>query len=106
MRRISEAEPSQIIGLVRQPAPGRLTVHAAGDLAAADEAGPPQCPLDALATEAMRLGIQIGRSQVHRILLAEGVRWRRTRSWTRSKDPEFEGEGRGSSSSTPARPKA
>ncbi|ANP56715.1 transposase [Streptomyces griseochromogenes] len=105
-RRISEAERSQIIGLVRQSAPGRLTVQAGGDLAAAEEAGPPEWTLDALATEAMRLGIQVGRSQVRRILLAEGVRWRRTRSWTRSKDPEFEGKGPGSSSSTPARPKA
>ncbi|MFF3327709.1 hypothetical protein [Streptomyces sp. NPDC002889] len=42
-----------------------------------------------LAAEARRLGIDIGRSQVRRILLAEGVRWRRTRSWTRSKDRDF-----------------
>ncbi|MFJ9865722.1 transposase [Streptomyces sp. NPDC101165] len=103
-RRITEPERSQIIGLVRQPPPGRLTVQADGELAAADEAGPPECTLDALAAEARRLGIEIGRSQVRRILLAEGVRWRRTRSWTRSKDPEFEGKGPGSSSSTPARP--
>ncbi|MFH9426576.1 helix-turn-helix domain-containing protein [Streptomyces sp. NPDC017529] len=105
-RRISEAERSQIVGLVREPAPGRLTVQAGGDLAAADEAGPPEWTLDALAAEAMRRGIRIARSQVRRILLAEGVRWRRTRSWTRSKDPEFEGKGRGSSGSTPARPTA
>ncbi|MFC3577416.1 transposase [Streptomyces yaanensis] len=105
-RRITEAERSQIIGLVKRPAPGRLTVQADGELAAADEAGPPEWTLDALAAEAGRLGIEIGRSQVRRILLAEGVRWRRTRSWTRSKDADFEGKGQGSSSSTPARPKA
>lgn len=105
-RRITEAERSRIIGLVRQSAPGRLTVQADGESAAADESGPPQWTLDALAAEAQRLGIEVGRSQVRRILLAEGVRWRRTRSWTRSKDVEFEGKGPGSSSSTPARPRA
>jgi hypothetical protein len=41
-RRIFEAERSQIIGLVREPAPGRLTVQAGGDLAAADETGSPE----------------------------------------------------------------
>jgi transposase len=105
-RRITESERSRIIGLVKQPAPGRLTVQADGELAAEDESGPPEWTLDALAAEARRLGIEVGRSQVRRILLAEGVRWRRTRSWTRSKDLEFEGKGPGSSSSTPARPRA
>jgi transposase len=99
-RRITEAERSRIIGLVKRPPPGRLTVRADGELAAEDELG----PLDALAEQARAMGITVGRSQVRRILLAEGVRWRRTRSWTRSKDQDFEGKGRGSSSSTPARP--
>ncbi|MER6683888.1 hypothetical protein [Streptomyces olivaceoviridis] len=72
----------------------------------AHECGPSEWTLDTLTVEARRLGIDIGRSQVRRILLAEGVRWRRTRSWIRSKDPDFEGKGRGSSSSIPARPKA
>lgn len=105
-RRITEAERSRIIGLVRQPAPGRLTVQAGGELAAADESGPPEWTLDALAAAARRLGIEIGRSQVRGILLSEGVRWRRTRSWTRSRDADFEGKGPGSSSSIPARPRA
>ncbi|MFD4511772.1 helix-turn-helix domain-containing protein [Streptomyces sp. NPDC058457] len=104
-RRITETERSRIIGLVKQPPPGRLTVQADGELAAADESGPPEWTLDALAAEAGRMGIEVGRSQVRRILLAEGVRWRRTRSWTRSRDVDFEGKGHGSSSSTPARPK-
>ncbi|AOR30993.1 hypothetical protein BFF78_07985 [Streptomyces fodineus] len=81
-RWISGAERSRIIGLVKQPPPGRLTVQADGELAGADESGPPEWTLDALAAEAGRLGIEVGRSQVRRILLAEGVRWRRTRSWT------------------------
>ncbi|MFI1184447.1 helix-turn-helix domain-containing protein, partial [Streptomyces sp. NPDC020799] len=58
--------------------------------------------LDTLAQVARQDGIEIGRSQVRRILLAAGVRWRRTRSWTRSKDPDSEGKGRGSPASTPA----
>ncbi|MFE9539676.1 transposase [Streptomyces sp. NPDC006691] len=90
-RRITEAERSRIIGLVRQSPPGQLTMQADGEPAAADESGPPEWTLDALAAEAGRMGIEIGRSQVRRILLAEGVRWRRTRSWTRSNDPDFEG---------------
>ncbi|MEU6687762.1 helix-turn-helix domain-containing protein [Streptomyces sp. NPDC046832] len=105
-RRITESERSRIIGLVRQPAPGRLTVEADGELTAEDESGPPEWTLDALAAQARRLGIDIGRSQVRRILLAEGVHWRRTRSWTRSRDADFEGKEPGSSSSTPARPPA
>ncbi|MEU7641974.1 helix-turn-helix domain-containing protein [Streptomyces sp. NPDC039016] len=105
-RRITEAERSRIIGLVKQAPPGRLAVGPDGELVAADESGPPEWTLDGLAAEAKRLGIHVGRSQVRRILLAEGVRWRRTRSWTRSKDPDFEGKGRGSSSSTPVRPTA
>jgi len=39
----------------------------------------------------------IVRSPVRRILLAEGVRWRRTRLWATSTDPEFAPTGRGSS---------
>jgi transposase len=103
-RRITEAERSRIIALVKQVPPGRLEMQPYGDLWAADEGGASEWTLDSLAAEAQRLGIEVGRSQVRRILLAEGVRWRRTRSWTRSKDPDFAGKGRGSSSSTPARP--
>ncbi|MFH8349788.1 hypothetical protein [Streptomyces sp. NPDC018045] len=65
-------------------------MQAGSDRAAADEAGPPEWTLDALSAEAGRLGIRVSRSQVRRILLTEGLRWRRTRSWTRSKDPGFE----------------
>ncbi|MGW4938932.1 helix-turn-helix domain-containing protein, partial [Streptomyces sp. NPDC004166] len=71
-RRITEAERSGIIGLVKQPPPGQLTVQADGELAAADESGPPEWTLDVLAAEAQRLGIEVGRSQVRRILLARG----------------------------------
>lgn len=35
------------------------------------------------------MGIEVRRSQVRRILLREGVRWRNTRPWAESADPEF-----------------
>lgn len=79
-RRITETERSRIIGLVKQPPPGRLTVQAGGELAAADESGSAERTPDAPAAEAGRIGIEVGRSQVRRILPAEGVRRRRTRS--------------------------
>ncbi|MFE9813436.1 helix-turn-helix domain-containing protein [Streptomyces sp. NPDC005548] len=105
-RRITEDERSRIIALVKQVPHGRLARHEDGELAADNELGAPEWTLDALAEAARRQGIEVSRSQVRRILLAEGVRWRRTRSWIRSKDRDFEGKGRGSSVSTPARPKA
>ncbi|GAA2362947.1 hypothetical protein GCM10010376_96890 [Streptomyces violaceusniger] len=84
--------------------PGRLRWEPVGELWAFDEAGPPEWTLDSLAAAARAEGIEVGRSQVRRILLAEGVRWRRTRSWTRSKDPDFVPKGHGSSASTPTHP--
>ncbi|MFC9498314.1 helix-turn-helix domain-containing protein [Streptomyces sp. NPDC056982] len=105
-RRITEAERSRIIALVKEVPPGRLEVQPGGDLWAADELGQAEWTLDSLAAQARQLGIEVGRSQVRRILIAEGVRWRRTRSWTRSKDPDFAGKGRGSSASTHSHPPA
>jgi len=78
-RRITEAERSRIIALARSVPPGRLDRDAAGELSADDEHGPAQWTLDTLAQAARDAGIAVGRSQVRRILLAEKVRWRRTR---------------------------
>ena len=50
-------------------------------------------------------GIRVARSQVRRILLADGARWRQVRSWAVSKDPQFVPKGQPSSTSTPARPR-
>ena len=83
-----------------------MTPGPAGDLQAADEEGPPTWTLDAPADAARAEGIEVHRSQVRRILLAEGVRRRRTRSWATGKDPDVAGKGRGSSRSTPIRPTA
>ncbi|WP_369362169.1 transposase [Streptomyces sp. CG4] len=103
-RRITDEERSRIVALVKTVPPGRLRWEPAGELWAFDESGPAEWTLDSLAAAARAAGIEVGRSQVRRILLAEGVRWRRTRSWTRSKDPDFVPKGQGSSASTPTRP--
>ncbi|WP_427017419.1 helix-turn-helix domain-containing protein [Pseudarthrobacter sp. P1] len=105
-RRITEAERSRIIALVKQAPPGRPVRDGSGDLAAADQSGPPVWTLDTLTAAARGQGIDVHRSQVRRILLQEGVRWRRTRSWIRSKDPDFAPKGHGSSGSIRPRPKA
>ena len=57
--------------------------------------------LDALTAMARQHDIQMARSQVRRIFRQEGVRWRRTRLWASSKDPDFVPKGRRSSVSTP-----
>ena len=88
-RRITEAQRSAIIGMARSLPPGRLDRDGAGELSADDRRGQAQWTLDTLAEAARNAGIRVGRSQVRRILLAEKVRWRRTRSWATSTDPEF-----------------
>src|SRR3954449_13092482 len=75
--RISQDQRSQLIALVASPPPGRLVRDSAGELTAPDPAGPAVWTLDALTAAARAAGIDIARSQVRRILLAEGVRWRR-----------------------------
>ena len=104
-RRLGELERGRIIALAATDPPGRLRHQPDGALAAVDEQQPAQWTLDALVQAASELGIAVGRSQVRRILLAEGARWRRPRSWTSSPDPEFVPKGRRSSPSTrPRRP--
>jgi transposase len=105
-RRITEAERSAIIALARSEPPGRLVRDGAGELSADDERGPAQWTLDTLTQAARDAGIQVGRSQVRRILLAEKVRWRRTRSRAASTDPEFAPKGPASWSPAPARRRA
>src|SRR6266542_4430416 len=90
-------------GLADLPRPG-LPRRGEGLLAPAQPQAPAHWTLDTLAETAQAEGIRVGRSQVRRILLAERVRWRPTRSWTTSTDPEFVPNKRGSSPSTPTRP--
>lgn len=89
-RRLTEADRSAIIALVSTPPPGRLVRQSDGTKCAADETEAAHWTLDALAAAAQAQGIQVKRSQVRRILLAEGVRWRSVRSWATSPDPDFE----------------
>jgi transposase len=98
--RLTEHQRSQLIALVKQPPPGRLGRQADGSLHAEEPEKASPWTLDTLAQAAQALGIQVQRSQVRRILLAEGVRWRRSRSWTQSSDPEFAAKGPRSSRST------
>jgi transposase len=109
--RITEAERSAVIALAGSPPPGRLVTRADGTLAPAGSAGGDvsEWSLDALAAAAQAQGIQIGRSQVRRILRQEGVRWRRPHSWgqpTRKGAKDFAPKERRSSPATPTRPRA
>jgi transposase len=106
--RLTEAERRAVIALVGTPPPGRLITSSDGTLAPADSTGGDvsEWSLDALAAAAQAQGIQIGRSQVRRILCKEGVRWRRTHSWAESTAKDFAPKGRRSSPAPPTRPKA
>jgi transposase len=101
--RLTEAERSVLVGLVATPPPGRLITPADGALIAADPDCEAHWTLDALTAAARERGIVVGRSQVRRILLREGARWRPPRSWATSTDPEFSPKGRPSSRSTLSR---
>ena len=105
-RRLSQLERGRVIALVASDPPGLLVRQPDGTLGLdrperADQ--PAQWTLDALAAAAQAEGIAVSRSQVRRILQAEGVRWRTVRSWSASGDPDFAPKGRRSSPSTPPR---
>jgi transposase len=102
--RLTERERSWILALVKQPPPGKLERYAE-TLEARDETGPAQWSLDALTEAAHAAGIQVERSQIRRIYLHEGKRWRRTHSWGTNDDEEFVPKERRSSPTTPSRPK-
>jgi transposase len=104
-RRISEHQRGRIIALARSQPPGRLVQGGEGLLAPDQPEAPAHWTLDALAERAQAEGIAVARSQVRRILQAERVRWRPTRSWTTSTDPDFAPKEPRSSPSTPTRPR-
>ena len=106
--RLTEAERSAVIALVASPPPSRLARYPDGTLAPDDSRGGDvsEWSLDALAAAAQAQGIRIGRSQIRRILRKEGVRWRRTHSWSESKAKDFAPKGRRSSPATRTRPTA
>jgi transposase len=92
--RITEDERSRIIALVAKDPPGKLLTEPGGRLQAEDEEGAAYWTLDTLAEAAAQgIGVEVSPSQVRRILLREGVRWRNTRPWAKSPDPEFAPKG-------------
>jgi transposase len=101
--RLTERERSRILALVKQPPPGRLERRADETLEAREEDGSAQWSLDALTEAAHAAGIQVERSQIRRIYVREGVRWRHTHSWGTSDDEEFVPKGRRSSPTTHSR---
>lgn len=91
-RRLTAADDSKMIALARTAPPGRLE-RQADELVARDEQGAAQWSLDALAQAAQEAGIRVKRSQLRRILLREGVRWRHTHSWGTPRDENFVPKG-------------
>lgn len=106
--RLTEAERSTIISLVNSPPPGALLrvgeglaqVEAKGK--GAEGKGQARWSLDGLAETAQARGVKVARSQIRRIFLKEGVRWRDVHSWAESGDPEFAPKESGPSRSTPS----
>ena len=95
--RLSEHDRSQIVALVGSSPPGHLSRQSDGSLEADDVEAPAHWTLDGLVEAAQTRGITVKRSQLRRILLTEGVRWRTTRSWAKSTDPDFVPKGQRSS---------
>ena len=102
-RRLSVNDDSKLIALVHLPPPGRLLMQGDESLAAREEQGSAQWSLDALVQATGEAGLRVKRSQIRRILLREGVRWRRTHSWGTPRDKDFVPKGRRSSPTTRSR---
>jgi len=88
-RRLTTKDDSRLLALVRQAPPGKLERLCDGSLDARDEQGSAQWSLNALVQAAKEVGVEVKRSQIRRICLREGVRWRRTHSWGTSTDKDF-----------------
>ena len=106
--RLTEGERSAILALVKLLPPGKATDELTGELAAPDPEAESEWTLDRLTAAARERGSQVARSQVarsqvRRIFRQEGIRWRRTRLWATSKDPDFAPKGHRLSPSTPRR---
>ncbi len=101
-RRLTAADESKLIALVRQAPPGRLVTQEDGTMVARDEKGSAQWSLTALAQAAKETGMQVKRSQIRTILLREGVRWRQTHSPGTPRDKDFLPKERRSSPTTPS----
>jgi transposase len=94
------ADDSRLLALVSSVPPGRFERQCDGTLLARDEEGSAQWTLDALVQAAKEAGIRVKRSQIRRICLREGVRWRQTHSWGTPRDKDFASKEPRSSSTT------
>jgi transposase len=103
-RRLTAEDESKLIMLARQAPPGRLVTRRDGTMAAREEEGEAQWSLNALARAVQEAGVSVKRSQVRRILVREGVRWRNTHSWSEPRDKDFIPKELRSSSITPSPP--
>jgi transposase len=103
--RLTEQERSRILALAKREPPGHLSARADGTMVARDEEGSAQWSLNALTQAAQEAGITVKRSQIRRMYLREGVRWRHTHSWGTSDDPDFVPKEPRSSATTPSRPR-
>ncbi len=101
--RLTEDERGRIVALARSRPTGAILHQPDGALKTAAPEAAARWNLDALAAAAQERRIQIGRSQVRRILRKEGVRWRGIHTWAESDDPDFAPKGRPSSRSPPRR---
>lgn len=99
-RRLTVEDDGHLIALVRQAPPGRLVTQRDGTMVARDEEAQSQWSLSALARAAKAAGIPVKRSQIRRILLREGVRWRTTHSWGTPRDKDFAAKEPRSSATT------
>jgi transposase len=99
--RLTEQERSTILYLIHVSPPGQPTYEPTGELHVDAPQGEVEWTLDALTAMARQHGIQVARSQVRRIFRTEGVRWRHTRLWASSQDPDFIPKGPESLGSTP-----
>src|SRR5260370_4644817 len=107
--RLTPLERSTILALVKRPPPGQPTSQRTGELAAPDPQAEPDWTRATVTAAAQERGVQVARSQVRPLFRRAGVRWRRTRLWARTKDPDFVPEvpkGPGSSHSPRRRPRA
>ena len=86
--RLTQLERSTIRALVKRPPPGKPTDERTGELEAPDPDAEPEWTLETLTNAAHERGIHVARSQVRRLFRRDGVRWRRTRRWARSTDPD------------------
>lgn len=88
-RRLTAEDDSRILALARSSPPGKLERLSSGELDVREEQGEAHWSLNALAQAAQEAGIQVKRSQIRRICVREGVRWRRTHSWGTSDEKDF-----------------